>query len=130
MTLADGTNGEEPQPPVARAAYRVVQEALTNAARHPPGAAVDVQVDRERAKIVVTVSNGPSIIPGLPDNDGGTGLEGLAERVNSAGGTLHADRAADGGFVLRAELPATPTKVGIEGPPSAVVAGPRLHHDA
>lgn len=114
VTLEDATNGEEPQPPVARAAYRVVQEALTNAARHAPGAAVSVQVNRERAKIVVTVSNGPSVVPEPVDHHGGTGLEGLAERVNSAGGVLHAGRGVDGGFVLRAELPANPTKVGKE----------------
>ncbi|TDP90505.1 sensor histidine kinase [Labedaea rhizosphaerae] len=114
VTLEDGTNGEEPLPPVARAAYRVVQEALTNAARHAPGAEVSVQVNRERAKIVVTVSNGPSVIPEPVDRNGGTGLEGLAERVHSAGGILQSGRAADGGFVLRAELPANPTKVGKE----------------
>lgn len=113
VTLEDAT-GEEPMPPVARAAYRVVQEALTNAARHAPGAAVSVQVSRERTKIVVTVSNGPSVVAARVDRGGGTGLEGLAERVHSAGGILHSGKGPDGGFVLRAELPANPTKVGKE----------------
>jgi signal transduction histidine kinase len=88
---------------VAWAAYRILQEALTNAARHGPGtAAVAVRFDRHRVEI--DVSN-----PTRPDDDavqtnGGHGIVGMRERASLLGGTLHAG-AAHGVFRLRAVLP-------------------------
>ena len=80
-------------PPLGRAAYRIVQEGLTNARKHAPGAAVEVTISAEaaRALVVEVVSRravgvgapAPLALPGA-----GTGLVGLAERVALAGGEL------------------------------------------
>ncbi|SDM33373.1 Signal transduction histidine kinase [Nonomuraea jiangxiensis] len=85
-----------PAPGLARA---VVQEGLTNAAKHAPGAAVEVTVSRER----VVVRNGPprSRPTARP---GGLGLAGLRERVRLAGGTMTAGPAGDG-FELAVTIP-------------------------
>ncbi|WP_199443673.1 sensor histidine kinase [Umezawaea beigongshangensis] len=95
----------EPLPaPVERAAHRVVQEGLTNAARHAPGAAVTVRLEHRTGSTVVTVANGPaSERPGAATG-GGHGLVGLAERVRLLGGALEAGP-RDGGFALVATLP-------------------------
>ncbi|MFR9806866.1 sensor histidine kinase [Pseudonocardia sp. RS010] len=97
--------------PVApdQAIYRVVQEALTNAARHSPGSAVRVEIDwRATDRIRVEVVNGPARRPGRGSfGAGGAGLTGLAERVASVGGDLLCGPDA-GGFRVRAELPLAP----------------------
>jgi signal transduction histidine kinase len=91
-------------PGVELAAYRIVQEALTNARRHAPGAAVDVELhfadDTLRLRIR---DNGPGPPPALPAD--GHGLSGMRERVAAAGGELRAGRAAGGGFLVEATLP-------------------------
>ncbi|MFE5912325.1 sensor histidine kinase [Streptomyces wedmorensis] len=96
------------------ALHRVVQEGLTNAARHAPGAAVSVAVTvaEDASTVLVRVSNGPGApggdsAPGEPAS-GGTGLVGLDERVRLAGGTLTHRVGRDGGFVLEAVLPRNP----------------------
>jgi signal transduction histidine kinase len=103
-------------PPMAdRAIYRVVQEALTNAAKHAPGAAVTVTLRRDAADALVSVVNEappngraaavPSErLPVVPNGPGGHGLVGLDERVRLAGGTLRA-RPVAGGFAVTARLP-------------------------
>lgn len=95
----------EPAASVQRAAYRVVQEALTNASKHAPGAPVRVRLDDGDGELRVSVINGASgdVVPEA--SGGGSGLEGLSERVRMAGGRLHAGRADDGGFELVAVLP-------------------------
>ncbi|SMF38090.1 signal transduction histidine kinase [Cellulosimicrobium cellulans J34] len=90
------------------AAFRVVQEGLTNARRHAPGSPVTVRVTAATGEVRVTVSDaGPRLVAvGAPTSgDGsGTGLVGLRERVDLLGGSLDArDRGA--GFVLDARLP-------------------------
>ncbi|MEV4020285.1 histidine kinase [Nonomuraea angiospora] len=87
--------------PVPDLAHAVVQEGLTNAAKHAPGAPVGVRVSPER----VTVRSGrPRSRPlALP---GGLGLAGLRERVRLAGGTLTAGPAGDG-FELDVSIPRT-----------------------
>jgi signal transduction histidine kinase len=86
-------------------AYRVVQEALTNARRHAPGSAVDVEVEYHGDALVVQVrDNGPG--PGGGDVVG-HGLAGMRERVAMSGGTLSTGSGPRGGFVVRAELPTT-----------------------
>jgi signal transduction histidine kinase len=87
-------------------AYRVVQEALTNARRHAPGSTVDVEVDYRQDLLVVQVrDNGPG--PGSGPDPVGHGLAGMRERVAMAGGTLRTGGGSRGGFVVRAELPTT-----------------------
>ena len=93
-------------PSVGRAAYRVVQEALTNAAKHAPGARVRVELDRREAELVVRVVNGPGREPAADAPSGGYGLVGLGERVRTLDGQLATGRRLDGGFAVEAVLPA------------------------
>ena len=96
---------------LGRTAYRVVQEGLTNARKHAPGAAVEVSVstDDAPALVVAVVSRSPIGVPsGRPDDASGAGLVGLAERVSLAGGDLEHGPDESGDFVLRATLPRTP----------------------
>ncbi|HEX6360953.1 sensor histidine kinase [Actinophytocola sp.] len=87
-------------PGVELAAYRIVQEALTNARRHAPGAAVDVEL-RYGTELKVRVrDNGPG-----PANPDGHGLTGMRERAAAVGGTLRVGPAAMGGFLVEAILP-------------------------
>jgi signal transduction histidine kinase len=89
---------------VSHAAYRVAQEGLTNAAKHAPGAAVQVTVKYEPDALVVEVRNNPSRI-GSPTGEPGVGLIGLTERVRLAGGILHVGALPSGGFRIAAVLP-------------------------
>jgi signal transduction histidine kinase len=97
-----------PLPPgVGLTAYRIVQESLSNAGRHAPGAAVSVVVRQEPRSVLLKIRNGPSKTPGQPTADGaGHGLVGMRERVALLGGSLEAGPEADGGFTVRATLPA------------------------
>ena len=98
--------GSAPVDAVAgRAAYRVVQEALTNAGKHAPGAVVHVAVERPAGRLVVRVRNGPAQHPAGDPPGGGYGLVGLAERVRTLGGRLTTGPRLDGGFVVEAVLP-------------------------
>jgi signal transduction histidine kinase len=99
-------DGSDVDPGVGRAAYRIVQEALTNAGKHAPGAAVDVRVERRPGELAVRVVNGPVQQPTGEVPGGGFGLVGLAERVRTLGGRLTAERRLDGGFCVEAVLPA------------------------
>jgi len=96
-------------PGVELAAYRIVQEALTNARRHAPGAAVDVELRYADDVLRLRVrDNGPGppdppVGAGLPT---GHGLLGMRERAAAAGGSLRAGEAPGGGFCVEAELPA------------------------
>jgi signal transduction histidine kinase len=99
--------------PVARAAHRVVQEALTNVARHAPGATATVRVTHTPAETNVVVENGPPPAraprpdPDLRLRGGGRGLLGLEERMRLVGGTFdHGPR--DGGYAVAARIPHTP----------------------
>ncbi|MEV0091122.1 sensor histidine kinase [Streptomyces sp. NPDC050738] len=87
---------------VDRAAYRIVQEALTNVARHADRAETGVQLTyRERMLTVCVQDDGPPCDP----SDPGTGLTGMRERVTALGGTLQTGPREGGGFTVRAELP-------------------------
>ncbi|WP_309248872.1 histidine kinase [Streptomyces sp. MNP-20] len=99
--VADGA--EEPGP-AERLAYRVVQEALTNAAKYAPGAPVTVAATRADARTTITVTNGPPREPGSPPG-GGSGLADLHTRLAALGGDLDAGAHA-GGFRVRAVIPA------------------------
>jgi signal transduction histidine kinase len=88
-------------------AYRIVQEALSNAARHAPGSRVRVEVGYQTDGLQVAVRNDGTGPAGdaEPDPDGGHGLIGMRERVAMLGGTLSAEPARDGGFAVVARLP-------------------------
>ncbi|MEV5980867.1 histidine kinase [Streptomyces sp. NPDC052114] len=92
-----------------RTVHRVVQEALTNAAKHAPGARVTVTVARDGATTTVAVTNGrpqgDGSRPAPPAPGGGTGLRGLRTRVTDLGGTLDAGPHGEG-FRVTARLPA------------------------
>jgi signal transduction histidine kinase len=94
-------------PGVGVCAYRIVQESLSNASQHAPGAAVIVSVGQEAGAVLLRVANGPS---GTADSSGdehgpGHGLTGMRERVALLGGSLSAGPAPGGGFVVSAVLP-------------------------
>jgi signal transduction histidine kinase len=110
MEVAVAVEGERRRLPatVERTAYRLVQEALTNVHKHAANAATEVGVRYGREWLEVTVRNagpdGPH--PGLAPAGGGHGLLGLRERVTLLGGTFRAGPRLDGGFEVRASLPA------------------------
>ncbi|MFB7587273.1 sensor histidine kinase [Streptomyces sp. NPDC056169] len=109
VTLTVTGSGREPDGMAGWALHRVVQEALTNAAKHAPGGGVDVRVDSGAERVAVDVVSGPGTA-GSPLASGGTGLVGLDERVRLAGGVLSHGPTPDGGFAVRATLPRrTPT---------------------
>jgi signal transduction histidine kinase len=108
-------------PVVQLAAYRIAQEALTNARRHAPGAAVDVELLYERSFLVLRIrdngpgppvsppSAGPSPSPAADagSGNGGHGLAGMRERAAAVGGELRTGAAAGGGFLVETRLPTT-----------------------
>ncbi|GGH39910.1 sensor histidine kinase [Microbacterium album] len=88
-----------------RTAYRVIQEALTNARKHAPHAAVTVQLRQSRDRLTILATN--PLPPGVTRWDlppAGNGLVGLEERVRIDGGWFSTG-VEDGAFLLRAELP-------------------------
>jgi signal transduction histidine kinase len=87
---------------VDRAAYRIVREALTNAARHGTGSA-DVVLDFGETSLDVLVTN-PVPEHGSASKGGGHGIVGMRERALLLGGALEAG-AADGVFRVHATLP-------------------------
>ncbi|THA83262.1 two-component sensor histidine kinase [Streptomyces sp. A0592] len=105
-------DGRSCLPAVERAAYRTVQEALTNVRKYAPGAPIDVTVGPSAtgATLVVEIRNGPGpeAMPAGPATGtptGGFGLTGLSERIALVDGTFRAGATPEGGFVVRAELP-------------------------
>jgi signal transduction histidine kinase len=94
-------------PGVGVCAYRIVQESLSNASQHAPGAPVNVSVTHASGVILLRVANGPGGHP-APSGDEhrpGHGLTGMHERVALLGGSLSAGPAPEGGFVVSAVLP-------------------------
>jgi signal transduction histidine kinase len=92
---------------VAVCAYRIVQESLSNASQHAPGAAVTVFVGHDSGAVLLRVANGPGWPAGPGENHHGPGhgLTGMRERVALLGGSLSAEPSPDGGFVVSAVLP-------------------------
>jgi signal transduction histidine kinase len=92
---------------VADAAYRVVQESLTNALKHAPGAQVDIVIAGAGAQVEIAVRNGPAAgsPSGLERSGGGRGLTGMRERVAACGGEFDAGRVEGGGWQVLARLP-------------------------
>jgi signal transduction histidine kinase len=100
-----GTQRQDTPDGVTLAAFRVVQEALTNAVKHAPGRHTLVRVDYAEDDITVRVANeqSPGRAPVL--RGGGRGIAGLRARVDAVGGELSAEPGVDGGFVVQARLP-------------------------
>lgn len=93
----------------ALAAYRVVQEAISNAMRHAPGASIRVSCTIDRATLVVSVVNSASI--GLFEpSEGGHGLLGMRERVRGVGGHLSVGPTDEGGYSVVARIPVRSTR--------------------
>ncbi|GAA1882695.1 sensor histidine kinase [Actinomadura bangladeshensis] len=95
-------------PMAALTAHRIVQEAITNAAKHAPGAPITLTLTRRAGALHITAANDPppGRTPLLPA--GGRGLTGLTERVRLLGGTLDTAPGPRGGFTLTAHLPDSP----------------------
>lgn len=106
----DVPGAEEAPAALGRTAYRVVQEGLTNARKHAPGASVDVAVTGGERLVVEVISRRlvgvAAVAEALPG--AGSGLIGLNERVELAGGELEHGLGPEGDFVLRATLPWAP----------------------
>ncbi|MEH0933104.1 sensor histidine kinase [Micromonospora sp. CPCC 205558] len=101
----------QPRPlpgPVDVVAYRIIEEALTNACRHAPGAPVGVRLRYDAAGITIEVRDeGAGPAPeGGGTQAGGQGLLGVRRRAERLGGTFSAGPRAGGGFTVRAVLPA------------------------
>jgi signal transduction histidine kinase len=95
-------------PAVGRAVYRVVQESLTNAVRHAPGAAVRLRYSWQHPLMRLQISNPlPTPVPRSSDR-GGRGLSGIAERVELVGGQVDAGPSA-GAFTVTATFPQATT---------------------
>jgi signal transduction histidine kinase len=94
-------------PGVGICTYRIVQESLSNASQHAPGAAVTVSVSQDSGAVRLRVANGPgeAAAPSGNGHGAGHGLTGMRERVALLGGSLSAGPSPDGGFVVSAVLP-------------------------
>ncbi|MFE6617505.1 sensor histidine kinase [Amycolatopsis sp. NPDC057786] len=98
--------GQRPGLPTAvdRTAYRIVQESLTNIARHAAATTASVRIDHRPGALAIRIDDDGEAAPGttpLP----GVGLLGMRERVTALGGSLHAGPRSTGGFSVQAELP-------------------------
>ena len=95
---------------VERTVYRLIQESLTNAAKHAEGSVVEVRLERWATELRVTVTNGrpPRNTMVFPSGHPGGGLAGLAERIGMMGGRLRARPTSKGGFAVQGRLPTPP----------------------
>lgn len=123
-------------PAVGRAVFRIVQECLTNAAKHASGSPVRVSIVGEANTLTVTITSGPPTPAArradvtLGQDSGGLGLAGMAERASSIGGHLEVEREPAGIFTVRARLPldgheqskVDPTRPTIDGTEAALDA--------
>ena len=93
---------------VGSCAFRIVQESLSNAGRHAPGAAIRVGIEVEPSIVRLEISNGPPVPArnkARAVNGRGHGLTGMRERAALLGGAFSAGPTANGGFVVAADLP-------------------------
>ncbi|MFJ7328982.1 sensor histidine kinase [Streptomyces cyaneofuscatus] len=107
MTVTvERTGAKGPLPPtVDLAAYRIIQEALTNAAKHSHARHVLVRLHRGEDHLRLCIEDdGRGARPGA-SRAGGSGIAGMTERARALGGTLTAEPRAEGGFAVRAALP-------------------------
>ena len=106
LTVTVTTEGEPRplSPGVDLTAYRIIQEALTNATKHAPDHEACVRLAYSDSRLLITVANeGAATAPALPG--GGFGLMGMRERAHSVGGHLRAGPRPEGGFEVTTALP-------------------------
>jgi signal transduction histidine kinase len=89
---------------VDRTVYRIVQESLTNIARHACAATASVRIDYRPGALAIRVDDDGTATPGTTPVPG-VGLTGMRERVTALGGRLRAAPRGEGGFTVHAELP-------------------------
>lgn len=109
VELDDRLQGDDLDPVLSLTVYRIVQESLSNVARHATGAYTLITLERRGDTVHVEVRNAaaasePPGSAGIADA-GGHGIRGMRERVSLHGGTLEALHTDDGGFVVRAAIP-------------------------
>lgn len=86
------------------AAYRIVQESVTNALRYAPDAtAITIEFERTGGQLGITITDDGRT--SMPSIGAGTGLAGMRERAEALGGTVVAGGRPGGGFEVRAVLP-------------------------
>lgn len=94
---------------VELSAYRIVQEGLSNALRHSPGADARVEISYVLGGLGVRIVNGAPSRLAKPSPGAGHGVLGMRERVQMLGGEMTADRTEDGGFEVAAFIPVSHT---------------------
>ena len=87
------------------AMHRIIQEALTNVARHAGAAATTLRIDHGTDHVGICILNVGGAAPAVPLESTGVGIIGMRERPESLGGTLTAEPAPDGGFCVTATMP-------------------------
>lgn len=97
-------DGPAPDAAVDEVAFRVLQEALTNAARHGGGGVIDVEIHTDQHRLTITTSN---TVEASKTTQSGHGLLGMRERVESVGGAMHVGGTRSGRFELTVVLPLT-----------------------
>ena len=108
MVTVEVTGTPAPLPAgVELSAYRIVQEALSNAVRHAPGSSVRVELGYGPAELRLGVVNGPGRSQPDPHPGAGHGVLGMRERAGMLGGELTAEPRPDGGWAVAAVLPLT-----------------------
>jgi len=106
-TRIDGGGALPPEVDVA--AYRILQESLTNVLRHSGSRAARVQIRRgEDVVVVQVVDDGPARVDASLPPSAGTGVRGMRARAEDLGGTLDAGLRPEGGFAVTARLPLPP----------------------
>jgi signal transduction histidine kinase len=113
MTIRLAATGpvEELPTVISATAYRCTQEAITNAAKHAPGAEVDVDITVEPNRVGVLIANGaaPSTAQAVAGLGLGWGLSGIRERIDLLRGTLVFGESPDGGWMVRFRIPVATT---------------------
>lgn len=115
--LDDRLGGELPDRATQLAAYRIVQEALTNAIRHSRARRVEVALERsaERMLVVTVADDGRGLVAAAAAAEGRRGILGMQERAALLGGTVTVEDSAGGGVEVIATLPWTAAQRGNAG---------------
>lgn len=117
--LADHSELSQVPSAIGLTAYRIVQEALTNASKHAAGTPVEIELQRSPSALRIRVRNAAP--PGDPPIQGSCvarhGLTGMQERVEMLAGTLTAGPTSDGGFIIEATLPCDTLDIPLMEPP-------------